>query len=123
MATVNLAPLTVAVPLREDPPGVFRVGNSRVSLESVLHAHQQGESPQGIVEMYPALELGDVFTVIGYYLAHRAEVDAYLLHCDDEAAALRKRIEASQPPGPTKEELLARARAKGLNLDSTSRRP
>ena len=116
MATVNLEPLTVTVPLREDPPGVFRVGNSRVSLESVLHAYQQGESPQGIVEMYPVLELGDVFTVIGYYLAHRAEVDAYLRDCDEAAAALRKRIEATQPPGPTKEDLLARARAKGLKL-------
>jgi hypothetical protein len=48
---LNLEPLTMAVPLREDPPGVFRVGNSRVSLESALHAHQQGESPQAIVEM------------------------------------------------------------------------
>lgn len=116
MATVHLEPLTMVVPLREDPPGVFRVGNSRVSLESVLHAYQQGEPPQGIVEMYPALKLGDVFTVIGYYLAHRAEVDAYLRQCDEEAAALRKRIEASQPAGPTKEDLLSRAREKGLNL-------
>ncbi len=66
--------------------------------------------------MYPALELGDVFAVIAYYLAHRAEVDEYLRECDQQAEAVRRKIEASQPPGPTKEELLARARARGLNV-------
>lgn len=85
-------------------------------LELVIHAYQQGESPAGIIEMYPALELGEVYAVIAYYLAHRAEVDEYLLRCDEEAAALRRKIEASQRPGPTKDELLARARSKGLNL-------
>ena len=33
MTTVDLEPLTVSIPLREDPPGVFRVGSSRVLLE------------------------------------------------------------------------------------------
>lgn len=116
MTILEQQPLTLPVPLRQDPPGVLRVGTSRVLLELVIHAYQQGESPEGIVEMYPALEVGDVFAVIAYYLSHRDEVDAYLRHCDEEAAALRVKIESSQRPGPTKEELLARARAKGLNL-------
>ena len=38
MTTVDFEPLTVAVPLREEPPGVFRVGKSRVLLELVIHA-------------------------------------------------------------------------------------
>lgn len=116
MTILEQQPPTLPIPLRQDPPGVLRVGRSRVLLEMVIHAYQQGESPEGIIEMYPALELPDVFAVIAYYLAHRAEVDEYLRHCDEEAAALRRKIEASQPPGPTKEELLVRARAKGLNL-------
>jgi hypothetical protein len=33
MTTVDFEPLTVVVPLWEDPPGVFRVGKSRVLLE------------------------------------------------------------------------------------------
>jgi uncharacterized protein (DUF433 family) len=116
MTILEQQPLTLSVPLREEPPGVLRVGESRVLLELVIHAHQQGESPEGIVEMYPGLALADVFAVLAYYLAHRAEVDEYLRRCDEQAEAVRRKIEASQRPGPTKEELLARARAKGLSL-------
>ena len=47
MTTVDFEPLTVAVPLWEYPPGVFRVGKSRVLLELVLRAFQRGESPEG----------------------------------------------------------------------------
>ena len=116
MTILERQPLTLSVPLQEEPPGVLRVGKSRILLELVIHAHQQGEQPEAIVEMYPALELGDVFAVIAYYLAHRVEVDEYLRRCDEQAEALRRKIEASQPPGPTKEELLERARARGLSL-------
>ena len=116
MTILEQQPLTLLVPLRQDPPGVFRVGTSRVLLELVIYAYQQGESPEGIVEMYPALEVGDVFAVIAYYLAHRAEVDEYLRQGDEQADAVRRQIEASQRPGPTREELLARARAKGIYL-------
>jgi uncharacterized protein (DUF433 family) len=115
MTVLEQKPLTLSIPLREDPPGVLRVGKSRVLLELVIHAHQRGESPQDVVAMYPSLDLGDVYAVIAYYLAHPANVDEYLRHCDDEVAALRRKIEGAQRPGPTKEELLARAKAKGLD--------
>ena len=116
MTVLEQKPLTLPVPLREDPPGVFRVGNTRVLLELVLHAYQRGVSPQDIVRMYETLDLGDVFAVIAFYLAHPVEIDEYLRRCDEEADTIRRKIEASQPPGPSKDELLARAKAKGLNL-------
>jgi uncharacterized protein (DUF433 family) len=97
------------------PPGVLRVGKSRVLLELVIQAHQQGTSPEAIVEMYDTLDLADVFAVIAYYLAHRAEVEDYLRKSEQEAEAIKRQIEASQPARPgLKEELSARARAKGL---------
>ena len=49
MSTVDFEPLTISVPLREDPPGVFRVGDSRVLLELVLDAFRRGESAEAIV--------------------------------------------------------------------------
>jgi uncharacterized protein (DUF433 family) len=116
MTVLEQKPLTLPVPLREDPPGVFRVGNTRVLLELVLRAYQRGVSPQDIVRMYEALDLGDVFTVIAFYHAHTTELDEYLRRCDEEADAVRRKLEASQTPPPSKDELLARARAKGLNL-------
>jgi uncharacterized protein (DUF433 family) len=109
-------PLTLSVPLWEDPPGVLRVGKTRVLLDLVIRAYQRGASPQEIVRMYDGLDVGDVFAVCAYYLAHRTEVDEYLRRCDEEAEAVRKKIEASQQGGPSKEQLLARASTKGLKL-------
>jgi uncharacterized protein (DUF433 family) len=115
MTAVDFEPLTVPVPLREDPPGVFRVGDSRVLLELVLRAFQRGETPEGIVRSYRTLKLADVYAVISRYLANPAPFDEYLRQCEDEALAVRRRLEAAgMTGGVSKEELLARARAKGL---------
>ena len=114
MTTVDFEPLTVAVPLWEDPPGVFRVGKSRVLLELVIRAFKRGETPEGIVRSYRTLQLADVYAVISRYLANPGPFDEYLRQSDEQAEAVRRKIEAAQPPGPTKEELLTRARAKGL---------
>ena len=48
-------------PLREDKTGAIRVGNSRVLLEMVIHAFQDGESPEEIVDNYSTLTLSDVY--------------------------------------------------------------
>ena len=114
MTALDFEPLTVAVPLWEDPPGVFRVGKSRVLLELVLRAYQRGETPEGIVRSYRSLELRDVYAVISRYLANPVPFDEYLRQCDEDAEAIRAKIQASQRKGPTKEDLLARAKAKGL---------
>ena len=115
MSTVDFEPLTVTVPLWEDPPGVFRVGKSRVLLELVLDAFKRGESPEAIVRSYRTLRLADVYAVISRYLANPAPFDEYLRRCDQEAEAVRRKLEAAgMTGGVSKEELLARARAKGL---------
>ena len=114
MTVLEQRPLTLSIPLLEEPPGVLRVGKSRVLLELVIRAHQRGASPREIVQMYEALDLGDVFAVIAYYLAHPSVFDEYLARCDEQADAIRRKIEGSQPVGPSKEELLARVRTKGL---------
>src|SRR5262249_43063444 len=112
MTVLGQAPLNLPIPLWEDPPGVLRVGKSRVLLELVIHAHQQGKCPQEIVQMYDTLDAGDVYAVIAYYLTHQAEVDEYLRQCDEKAEAIRRQIEATQKPGPSKQELLTRAKAR-----------
>ena len=115
MTTVDFEPLTVAVPLWEEPPGVFRVGKSRVLLELVLRAFQHGETPEGIVRSYRSLQLADVYAVISHYLANPAPFDEYLRQCDEEAEAVRRKLEsAGMTNRVSREELQARARAKGL---------
>jgi hypothetical protein len=115
MTIVDFQPLTVAVPLREDPPGVVRVGNSCVLLEIVLEAFKRGESPEAIVRSYKTLRLADVYALISRYLENPAPFDEYLRQSEQEAQAVRKKLEEAGMTGRiSKEELLARAKAKGL---------
>ena len=110
MTTVTLEPLTVTVPLWEDPPGVYRVGNSRVLLELVIRAFQRGQTLEGIVQSYDTLNLSDVYAVISYYLANPAPFNEYLRRCDQEAEAVRSKLEAAGMTNRvTAEELLARS--------------
>src|SRR5262249_4479052 len=98
--------------------GVLRVSKSRVLLELVLHAFQRGQTPESIVQSYDTLRLANVYAVVSYYLANSAPFDQYLRRCDREALAVRRKLEAAGMVGRvSKEELLARARAKGLLRD------
>jgi uncharacterized protein (DUF433 family) len=114
MTVVDFEPLTVAVPLGKDPPGVFRVGTSRVLLELVLGAFKRGETPEGIVRSYRTLRLADVYAVISRYLANPAPFEEYLRQSEAQAEVVLRQIERAQRSGPSKEELMERARAKGL---------
>jgi uncharacterized protein (DUF433 family) len=87
---------TESPPLREDSSGALRVGSSRVLLELVIHAFQDGATPEAIVQRYSTLALGDVYAVIAYYLRHRSEVDDYLVRREQQAAEVRRRIEEQQ---------------------------
>ena len=73
-------------PLREDADGALRVGQSRVLLELVIRAFQDGATPETIVQRYSTLALPDVYAVIAYYLRHRNEVEAYLARREQQAA-------------------------------------
>ena len=113
MTTLDFEPLTVVVPLREEPPGVIRVGQSRVLLELVLRAFKAGATPEAIVQSYDTLKLADVYAVISRYLTDPAPFEDYLLRCDEAAANTRRKIEERQgPQGNLREILLARAKAK-----------
>src|SRR5438270_1624338 len=98
MPTLDFEPLTIVVPLREEPAGVFRVGQSRVLLELVLRAFKAGATPEVIVQSYDTLRLADVYAVLSRYLADPAPFEDYLRQCDEAAAATRCKIEEQQGP-------------------------
>jgi uncharacterized protein (DUF433 family) len=98
-------------PLRVDEGGVVRVGKSRVSLDLVVDQYDNGMTPEDMVRAYDTLELADVHAVVAYYLRHREEVRAYLKRREQEAEALRAKIEGGRPR-VSREELLARRSAK-----------
>lgn len=108
-------PLTIhpdTPPLRVDDTGTVRVGPTRVILEVVIQAFQDGATPEQIVQDYDTLELADVYDVIAYYLRHRSEVDAYLAQRATEAEELRRRVEATQRHLPDIRQRLLAAQAK-----------
>lgn len=84
-------------PLREDSTGAIRVGNSRVLLELVIRAFQDGASPESLVQRYSTLSLSDVYTTIGYYLRHQEAVEAYLNRREQLAGEICQRLSSIQP--------------------------
>ena len=113
MTTLDFEPLTLVVPLREEPPGVLRVGKSRVLLELVLRAFRSGATPEAIVQSYDTLTLADVYAVVSRYLVAPEPFDEYLRIREEAASATRRKIEDFQgPQGNLRAILLARAKAK-----------
>ena len=49
----------------------------------------RGESPEGIVDSFPALNLEQVFGAVAFYLANRECVDSYLREGRAEFARIR----------------------------------
>jgi uncharacterized protein (DUF433 family) len=95
---MNPTPAPLAVPLKTDARGKIRVGDSRVLLELVIYAFQQGETAESIVDSYPTLKLSDVYAVLAYYLTHRAEVDGYMQEAQETAEQIRREVEAAYSP-------------------------
>ena len=95
------------VPMKIDNDGVIRVGDTRVRLDTVIYAFNEGYIAEEIVSQYPVLKLADVYAVIAYYLNHRAAVDAYLKRRSEIAVSIRAEIEAKPEYKVLRERLLA----------------
>ncbi|MDQ3013863.1 MAG: DUF433 domain-containing protein [Acidobacteriota bacterium] len=109
---MNLATaLSVTVPIATDDEGVIRVGGTRVTLDTVIYAHNRGDTPEDIVDQYTSLKLADVYLVISYYLQNRAEVDEYLRRRREVQERVRQMNEARFDPVGIRERLLARRRS------------
>lgn len=108
-----LAIAPAPVPLRLDESGTVRVGMTRVTLGTVVHAFRGGDTPEAIADAFPTLALAEAYAVIAYYLAHREEVDAYLKDEEQAAAAVRDQIVSRPDYQEWRERILARREAKG----------
>ncbi|MCY4412941.1 MAG: DUF433 domain-containing protein [Caldilineaceae bacterium] len=85
-----------APPLRRDTSGGLRIGNSRVLLELVIHAFEEGATPETIAQRYPAATFADIYSVLAYYLRHQEEINVYLVEREQKAEEVRDRIESGQ---------------------------
>jgi uncharacterized protein (DUF433 family) len=98
------------VPLRVDTGGVVRVGQTRVTLHTVVTAFHQGLGAEEIADRYPSLTLPDVYSVLGYYLRHRSVLDAYLEEQRLAAEEFRAENQQRWPSQALRKKLLARLR-------------
>jgi uncharacterized protein (DUF433 family) len=94
---MNMPIQPIAVPLFDDEQGGLRVTGTRVLLERIVHAFEDGATPEAIVQSYDTLQLADVYVVLAWYLRNRAEVEDYLRRRATEARVIRETIEAKQP--------------------------
>ena len=99
---------TEMIPLQRDRDGVIRVGGTRVTLDTVIHAFKEGATAEEIARRYPTLDLADIYAVITYYLRRQAEVEAYLQKQEEEARIVRQQNEARFDPRGVRDRLLAR---------------
>jgi uncharacterized protein (DUF433 family) len=81
----------------EQRNGGYYVAGVRVTLDSVVYAYLRGESPEGVVRCFPALNLEQVNGAIAYYLANRSEIDADLVRQDIEFDRLAEESRRQDP--------------------------
>ena len=90
--------------------GVYRVGDSRVSLDTVVYEFNSGAAAAEIHREFDSMSLAQVHAAIAYYLHNKKDVDRYLAKREVEREKIRREIEAEFPPRVTREMLLAAGR-------------
>jgi uncharacterized protein (DUF433 family) len=108
VTTMALTISTETIPLMTNADGVIRVGKTRVTLDTVIAAFQDGATAEEITQQYPSLDLADVYSVIAYYLRRRTEVEAYQRQRQTQAEKVRKENEARFDPSGIRDRLIAR---------------
>jgi uncharacterized protein (DUF433 family) len=91
-----------------DAHGVIRASGTRVTLDSIITAFRTGATAEEIAQQFPTVALADVYMIIAHYLKNTAEMDAYLLQREDEAASLQRQVEATFDPAGLRARLVAR---------------
>ena len=98
---------TIPKPVRS-VQGVLKVGDTRVSLDTVVSEFNKGSDAAEIQRTFDSMSLAQVHSAIAYYLHNKAEVDRYLAKRETARTKMKKDIEAAFPPKVTREMLLAR---------------
>jgi uncharacterized protein (DUF433 family) len=84
---------TQTLPFRLTEDGTIRVGDSRVSLDSIVHHYKLGAAAEQIAQKFPALDLADVYAAISYYLNNEATVEEYLRQQEAKADQVQDALE------------------------------
>ncbi|WP_295608266.1 DUF433 domain-containing protein [uncultured Lamprocystis sp.] len=108
---MQLALKTDPPPMQEDAHGVLRIAGTRVTLDSLVERYDQGASAEEIALSFESLNLHEVYAALGYYLAHRGALAAYLQQRRRAAVETRAQAERRCPPTEVRAWLAARREA------------
>jgi uncharacterized protein (DUF433 family) len=100
------------LPMVADEHGVIRVSGTRVTLDTLLDHYNQGYAVDDLHTAFPSIPVADIHTVIGHYLRHKGEVDAYLGAKRREAEDTRRKSEAVPGNALLRQRLHATKRAR-----------
>jgi len=76
---------------------IFRLSNSRVSLDSIVYAFWRGQTAESIAQSFPVLTLEQVYGALTFYLANKAEIDAYLESAKTEFDTMSRAAREQDP--------------------------
>ena len=99
---------TQTVPIEVDANEVMRIAGTRVTLDTVVAAFEQGATAEEIAQQYPSLDLADVYSVISFYLRRRAEITDYLVKRQGQSQITRVENERRFDPHGIRDRLIAR---------------
>jgi uncharacterized protein (DUF433 family) len=75
----------------EERDGGYYIADTRISLDSIVHAFQAGESPEEILRSFPmAGPLVRIYGAITFYLENKENVEEYLRAQEQRWEALRR---------------------------------
>jgi uncharacterized protein (DUF433 family) len=82
----------------EERDGGYYIAGTRISLDSIVHAFQAGESPDEILRSFPmAGPLVRIYGAITFYLENKEKVEEYLKDQDRLWHALAERARPDDP--------------------------
>ncbi|HEY7389507.1 MAG TPA: DUF433 domain-containing protein [Bryobacteraceae bacterium] len=98
----------VPFPLEAGPDGAIRVRGTRITLETLWAAFNEGATAEEIIQQYPSLSLADAYDAIGYCLRHPALLAEYLAKRAQSAEEIKASNESRWHPEGIRARLLER---------------
>ena len=103
---------TEKAPIAVDADGVARVADTRVTLDVIVSAFDEGATAEEIAQQFPSVDLTDVYAVIAYYLRRRDQVAQYMRERTALCERVQQENEARYPSDGMRARLLARRAGK-----------
>jgi uncharacterized protein (DUF433 family) len=100
----------VTFPLEAGADGTIRVRGTRITVDTVWAAFNEGATVEEFVQQYPSLFLADAYEAIGYCLRHPAVLAGYLAKRSETAEEVRASNESRWRPEGIRARLLERQR-------------